>query len=128
MTRARKPKPRLKRIDDDCTIPPPIPAKELPGLVLPRNDREVQQIAEYVEWQAKGETVLHAEKVTTEYVPGRKHGCWDVRTNKERYWVATSPTNLNTHKLFPSLDYLSFHIGVAARMMSKSEPNVDIHK
>lgn len=127
MTEKPKPKPRRKKADDECTIPPPIPVKELPDLVLPRNDREVQTIADYVEWQAKGETVLHAEKVTTEHVMGRKHECWDVRTNKERYWVITSPTNLYTHKLFPSLDYtLSFHIGVAARMMSKNEPGVDV--
>jgi len=41
--------------------------------VLPRNDDEVRKIAEYVEWQAKGETVEHAEKVSTEHVMGRKH-------------------------------------------------------
>lgn len=40
--------------------------------MFPRNEGEVQAIAEYVEWQAKGETVLHAEKVTTEHVLGRK--------------------------------------------------------
>ena len=123
MTKMPKPGPRRKGSGGDCAIPPPIPAKELAGLVLPRNDDEVHRIADYVEWQAEGETVLHAEKVSSEHVMGRKHECWDVRTSKERYWVITSPTNLYTHKLFPSLDHtISFHIGVAARMASKSEP------
>jgi len=124
----KRPKARAKKKggDDGCTIPPPIPAKELAGLVLPRNDDEVRKIVEYVEWQAKDETVAHAEKVSTEHVIGRKHECWDVRTNRGRYWVITSPTNLYSHKLFPSLDYtISFHIGVAARMMSKNDPGVD---
>jgi hypothetical protein len=127
MTKKQKPARKRKAAASDCTIPPAIPAAELPNLVLPRNDDEVRTIAEYVEWQARGETVVHAEKLSTEHVMGRKHDCWDVRTNKERYWVITSPTNLYTHKLFPSLDYtLSFHIGVSARMMSKREPDVDI--
>jgi hypothetical protein len=118
-------KRRNKAPVDDCTIPPPIAAKDLPRLVLPRNDDEVQKIAEYVEWQAKGETVEHAEKVSTEHVMGRKHDCWDVRTDKERYWVITSPTNLYLQTLMPSLDYtLSFHIGIAARMASSKPVDV----
>jgi hypothetical protein len=56
MTKKPKPKPRRKGVHDDCAIPPSIPAKELPGLVLPRNDDEVRTIAEYVEWQGRGET------------------------------------------------------------------------
>jgi hypothetical protein len=124
-TKGKKPRARsrapsgARRLADDCTIPPPIAAADLPRLVLPRDDDEVRKIAEYVEWQAKGETVEHAEKVSTEHVMGRKHECWDVRTDKERYWVITSPTNLYSQKLMPSLDYtLSFHIGIGARMAS----------
>src|SRR5258705_326292 len=110
-TKDKKPRARsgapsgAKGPADDCTIPPPIAATDLPRVVLPRNDDEVRKIAEYVEWQAKGETVEHAEKVSTEYVMGRKHECWDARTDKERYWVITSPTNLYSQTLMPSLDY-----------------------
>src|SRR6266581_7956447 len=114
---------RAKGPTDDCVFPPPIAAKDLPRLVLPRNDDEVRKIAEYVEWQAKGETVEHAEKISTEHVMGRKHECWDVRTDKERYWVITSPTNLYSQTLMPSLDYtLSFHIGLTARVATRREP------
>jgi hypothetical protein len=125
--RARSRAPSVaRRKADDCTIPPPIAAKDLSCLVLPRDDEEVRKIAEYVEWQAKGERVEHAEKVSTEHVMGRKHECWDVRTNKERYWVITEPANLYSQKLMPSLDYtLSFHIGVGARTAS-IQP-VDVH-
>lgn len=127
MTKGPKPKARRKNAGDTCTIPPAVPVEVLAELMLPRDDDEVREIADYVEWQAKGETVTHAEKVSTEHVMGRQHACWDVRTDKERYWVITSPTNLYTHTLFPSLDYtLSFHIGVTARMMSKHTPGVDV--
>lgn len=123
----RSPTPsRAGAREDDCTIPPPIAAKDLPHLVLPRNDDEVRRIAKYVEWQAKGEIVEHAEKVSTEHVMGHKHECWDVRTDKERYWVITSPTNLYSQTLMPSLDYtLSLHIGIGARMASVKP--VDVH-
>jgi hypothetical protein len=110
---------RAKAPGDDCVFPPPIAATDLPRLVLHRNEDEVRKIAEYVEWPSKGETVEHAEKVSTEHVMDRKHECWDVRTDKERYWVITAPTNLYSQKLMPSLDYtLSLHIGVTARMAS----------
>src|SRR5208282_5115798 len=93
-----KPKPKAQKKDrsDECIIPPPIPPSALPSLVLPRNDDEVRKISEYVEWQSRadGETVVHAEKISEEYVMGRKHECWDVHTNKSQLWVITSPTNL----------------------------------
>jgi hypothetical protein len=126
----RKPKPKARKKDaSDCIIPPPIPPSALPGLVLPRNDDDVRKIAEYVEWQSRvdGDTVVHAEKISEEYIIGRKHECWDVHTDKSQFWVITSPTNLYDKKLFPSLDYtLSFHIGITARMMSRHEPGVDV--
>jgi hypothetical protein len=47
------------------------------------------------------------------------YDCWDVHTNKDRYWVITCPTNLYPQKYFPSLDFtLSFHIGVSARIVA----------
>jgi len=69
--------------------------------------------------------VTHAERITTEYALGRKYEAWDVRTTKGRWWVVTSPTNLYSQELFPSLDYtISFHVGVTARMMSHATPRV----
>jgi len=102
---------------------------------LPRYEREArpskldqykQYIAERVKsaapkWIQAREKVLHAEKVKSEHVMGRDHDCWDIHTNKDRYWVITSPTNLYSQEYFPSLDFtLSFHIGVTARIMARS--------
>jgi hypothetical protein len=67
----------------------------------PRNRSEV---AGYVEREAKGETVQHTEKVRTEHIMGRAIQCWDVYTDRDRYWVMTAPTNLYDQKIFPSLD------------------------
>jgi len=64
--------------------------------------------------------VLHGEKVKSEHIFGSDHDCWDVHTNKDRYWVITSPTNLYSQYYFRSLDYsLSFHVGVMARIMAR---------
>ncbi|NOG74168.1 hypothetical protein [Roseicella sp. DB1501] len=107
-------------------VPPAVPHEALPALVLRRRGDDVDAIASYVEWQAKGETVVHAEKVLTEHVLGAKHECWDVRTDKERWWVITGATNLYSQRLFPSLDYtLTFHVGLMARMAARHEPGVE---
>jgi predicted Zn-ribbon and HTH transcriptional regulator/bacterioferritin-associated ferredoxin len=46
-----------------------------------------------------------------------------VHTDKERRWVITSPTNLYSQTLMPSLDYtLSFHIGLMARVTAQRKP------
>ena len=53
-----------------------------------------------------------------------------MHTQRDRYWVITSPSNLYPQKFFPSLDFtLSFHVGVTARIMAlqKGAPN-DAHK
>jgi hypothetical protein len=112
-------------VEGECTIPPPIPDAALQNLMFKR-DREAEKvIREYVEWQANNGKVTHAERVTTEYVLGRKLEGWDVRTDKGRWWVITSPTNLYSQELFPSLDYtISFHVGITARMMSEPDPGV----
>jgi hypothetical protein len=81
-----------------------------------------------VEWQCakEQERVTYLEKVVTENVFGTRYECWNVRTNKERYWVITGPTNLYSQKLFPSLDYtLSFHIGLMARVQAKRKGTTD---
>src|SRR6266446_590093 len=117
----KKKKPKFK---DECTIPPALPKHVLSTLVM-FNPRSKKAIGNYVEVQAR-EKVLHVEKIKTEHVMGHDYECWDVHTNKNRYWVVTDPTNLYSHDLFPSLDYtLSFHIGVTTRMMhsSRGAPN-----
>ena len=99
-----------------------MPEGALPNLLLTRDQEAERRIRDYVEWQAKDEKVSHAERVSTEFVLGRRLDAWDVRTDKGRWWVITSPTNLYSHELFPSLDYtLSFHVGVTTRMMSQPE-------
>jgi hypothetical protein len=105
-----------------CT--PALPKAELHQLLFRQAEHEAQAIKDYVEWQARGkETVLHAEKVASERVFGREYDVWDVHTDKERWWVVTSPTNLYSQTLMPSLDYtLSFHIGLMARVAAHREP------
>lgn len=88
---------------------------------LGRNETEATRISEYVEWQcAKDkEKVTYLEKVLTEHILGVRHDCWNVRTDKQRYWVVTNPTNLYSQELFPSVDYtLSFHLGLMLRVES----------
>ncbi len=128
---ASKPKPRKasnRKIapKDECVIPPKIPDSALPNLVFKRDRDAEREIREYVESQAKDEKVVHAEKVGTETILGRKHDAWDVRTDKARWWVITGPTNLYSQELFPSLDYtISFHIGLMARVAARHDPGVE---
>jgi hypothetical protein len=102
------------------TIPPP-PAKHILGSFTLANPTSKRAVSDYVETQARGEKVLHAEKVKSEHILGRDHDCWDVHTNKDRYWVITSPSNLYSQHYFPSLDFtVSFHVGVTARIVARS--------
>jgi len=118
-------KRETKRLGGKCVIPPAIPDAQLPNLIFKRDREAETAIREYVEWQAPDEKVSHAERVTTEFVLGRKLEGWDVRTDKSRYWVITSPTNLYLQELFPSLDYsISFHVGITARVMSRPDSGV----
>lgn len=83
-------------------------------------EHEERFIREYVEAQARPEKVLHLEKLRTEYVYDTRYDAWDVRTDGDRYWVITSPTNLYSQDDYQSLDYtISFHIGVTTRVMSR---------
>lgn len=125
---AKKRKHRKKKFKDECVVPPAIPKQVLSTLTM-SSPRSKKAITNYVEVQAR-EKVLHTERVKSEHVLGNDYECWDVHTNKDRYWVITEPTNLYSHDLFPSLDYtLSFHIGVTTRMMaaSRGAPN-RVHK
>jgi hypothetical protein len=112
---------RQSRRDNRCVIPPP-PVKHILKSYTILNPGNARGIARYVEWQARGEKVQHTEKIKTEHLLGRDYECWDVHTQRDRYWVITSPTNLYSQKLFPSLDYtLSFHIGVMIRVEARQK-------
>src|SRR5271155_3141790 len=70
------------------TIPPP-PVKHILGSFTLANPTSKRAVSDYVETQARGEKVLHAEKMKSERIIGSDHNCWDVHTNKDRYWVIT---------------------------------------
>ena len=102
-------------------IPGPVADSTLAEVMLKQPEHEERGIREYVELEAQGETVTYAEKLATEHLFDRKLDTWNVRTNKEQYWVITNPTNLYSQKNFPNLDYtLSFHIGVTQRVMARN--------
>ncbi|RAS29764.1 gamma-glutamylcyclotransferase [Paraburkholderia bryophila] len=110
--------------EPDCTLPPdhPLPADQL-GRYSPERDYYAEKdIADYVESQARDETVQNVERIKTDYVMGRPYEMWDVTSDKDRWWVITNPTNLYSQRHFPSLDYtLSFHVGLMMRVASHSE-------
>jgi hypothetical protein len=115
----RKPIPSF----NDCVVPelPPSP-EELAKYSQARDPDAEQDIANYVEGQARDETVRHVEKIKTEYVLGDAYEVWDVTTDRARWWVITNLTNLYSQQHFPSLDYtLSFHIGLMMRMRSRPQ-------
>lgn len=107
---------------DECVVHDhPVPPEELHRYTTVRDPAAEQDIANYVEGQARDEEVQHVEKVKTEYVAGTTYDIWDVTTDKSRWWVITNMTNLYSQKHFPSLDYtLSFHIGLMMRVMANS--------
>src|SRR5713226_1637372 len=110
--------------DGDCVLPPEnhIPPAELDRYSPERDAHTEQDIANYVQGQARDETIQHVEKVKEEFVLGQKYEIWDVTTDKDRWWVLTNLTNLYSQRHFPSLDYtLSFHIGLMARLRSRSD-------
>lgn len=99
----------------------PVPASELARYSVDRDPHSERDIANYVEGQARDEIVQHVERVKREIVLGDVYDIWDVTTDKDRWWVITNLTNLYSQKYFPSLDYtLSFHIGLMARLRSRS--------
>src|SRR5882672_3743811 len=116
-SRARaKPSPLL---DDsgEHTIPTALPDYLLSAFTLGSPEHEERQIREYVESQAHPETVVHLEKLRTEQLRTRTLDAWDVRTDRDRYWVITNPTNLYSHVHFPSLDFtISVHVGITERI------------
>jgi hypothetical protein len=109
---------------EECVVHDhPVPPNELGRYSVDRDPHSEQDIANYVHGQAQDETVQHVERVKREIVLGDPYDIWDVTTDKDRWWVITNLTNLYSQKYFPSLDYtLSFHIGLMARLRSKSGP------
>lgn len=119
---------------ESCIVPPALPKSGLHKLMFRSSDEEKAAIVDYVEWQSnkkpkkEQEKVLHAEKIASERVFGTDYDVWDVHTDsrnpdKSRWWVITSPTNLYSQSLMPSLDYtLSFHIGLMARVGAANRP------
>lgn len=110
---------------DECVIPPILPTSVLPDLMYKRDEQAERNVSRYLEWQASDEKVVHTEKVTTEFVLGRRVEAWDDHTDKGRWWVLTSPMNLYSQEHFPSVDYvITLHVGLAARIMSEPDPGV----
>jgi hypothetical protein len=110
-------KPSLDQ--SDCELPHVVDAEVLSQFVPSEPRLEAQAIREYVEWQAS-ESVVHLEKLKTEYVFENRYDAWDVTTTADRYWVITTPNNLYSQKFFPSLDYtITFHVGLAARIFAR---------
>ncbi len=126
--RSARTKANERKVVGKCVIPPRVPDEVLNQFAFKRNDKEAQQIADYVEWQSRkdNEHVTFLEKIQTEFVFGQAHDCWNVHTNKSQWWVITGPTNLYSQALFPSLDYtLSFHIGLMARVSAAHKGTED---
>jgi len=111
--------------DDDCLLPDAVPLTTRQGFSLTWTEHEALPIREYVESQTHGGTVSFLQRLTSERVFGRDYEVWDARTDRDRYWEVTSPTNLYSQDHFPSLDFLlSFHIGLMARVLARSESSV----
>lgn len=111
---------------DEC-IAEPLPPDEryISPKKSPESERE--RIREYMASQAHDETVTHLEKVATEVVYGRHYDVWDVHTDVAQWWVITLPTNLYSQEMFPSMDMcLTFHIGLAARLLGTEEQQDDV--
>jgi hypothetical protein len=60
-----------------------VPAEVLGLYSLDRDPDREGDIAEYVEGEAKGESVKHVELVRSEVVLGETFEIWDVTTDKE---------------------------------------------
>lgn len=109
--------PAFKKVKGKCVIPGAMPTEALADYILKDGDEGAKDIRDYVELETHGETVKHLEKVSSENIFGQQMDAWDVRTNRNRWWVITNPTNLYSQKLFPSLDYtISFYVGVRTRV------------
>lgn len=79
--------------------------------------QEREHVLEYMLSQTPEETVQFAQKVYSEQVHTVRHDIWDVHTDRGRWWVITSPTNLYLQEQFPNMDLaLTFHVGLCLRI------------
>jgi hypothetical protein len=93
--------------------------------MLYATEDETAEIIGYMEWQAPDLTVEFVQKVYSETVINHRHDVWDVHTNKDRWWVITSPTNLYSQEQFPNMDLaLTFHIGLCIRIPRSEKPGL----
>lgn len=88
------------------------------------HEREREVVECVLSQTARGEGVVHAERVATHRVRGAPYEVWDVVTKRSgRWWVISPPMNLYTQRDFPSMDKaFSFHLGLMLRVMAKNEP------
>jgi hypothetical protein len=94
--------------------------------MLPATQEETDQIREYFEWQAPDLEITFMQKVYSESVLSARHDVWDIHTNKDRWWVITTPTNLYSQEQFPNMDLVvTFHIGLCIRMPRTQKQKVD---
>ena len=85
--------------------------------MLKATDEEIEEVREYFEWQAPDLEVTFMQKVYSEAVLNTRHDVWDIHTNKDRWWVITSPQNLYSQEQFPNMDLaLTFHISLILRI------------
>src|ERR1700733_10530761 len=114
-------------MDGDRIIPPESPDMRSNRFTFGKDDIQADEIARYVESQCKGEEhVTFLEKIQSEFLFGTQYDCWNVRTNKERYWVISPMTNLYSQQTFASIDNtLTFHIGLTERLQAQRQAAED---
>lgn len=84
-------------------------------------DYKQEEIRHYVELEAEDEKVTHVQWLRTEYAFGDRHDVWDVRTDKDRYWVISNPTNLYTQTDFVALDQaITYHFGLSVVLAART--------
>jgi hypothetical protein len=71
-----------------CIIPSRVADEALDRFTLGRNENEADRISDYVEWQCSKdkEHMTYLEKVMTEHVFSTRYDCWNVRTNRGRFF------------------------------------------
>jgi hypothetical protein len=117
---------RNGRVSDDCIAELLLPDEQYVSQKK-SPEREREHIRDSMSWQARDETITHLEKVMAEIVYGRCYDVWDVITDQARWWVITQPMNLYSQEMFPSMDMcLTFHIGLATRLLGTEEQQDDV--
>jgi hypothetical protein len=88
-------------------------------------EHQAEAVARYFLIESpEGTEIRHLERLASTRVLGRAHDTWDVHASDGRWWVITEPTNLYSQDDFPSADLaLTFHIGLSARVASRSHVN-----